>query len=226
MTAGAGSGHRLRVVARGPARRHSAPVVTSAPFITASRRRATLNCSAMPATSSCRSTGSIITSTATASPLSAWRTASAWGRHRPLCRGRFSGGDGEESVRHAGGDHRPLSGCGGPAGFEPDAGGGSDSGSASPVPASTGADAIGLGLADHAMGSRERVGAAGAPRRPRLVRRRPLRADRGAAHRFAGGPWSGIAPPVLLPHQARIDALLAGRSLQRGAGTPRGRRAG
>lgn len=77
-----------------------------------------------------------------------------------------------------------------------------------------GADAIGLGLADHAMGSRERM---------------ELPARLAALDWSAGDPGEQIealltdlqeAPgqalpsPVLLPHQARIDALLAGRSLQ------------
>ncbi|HDX8453613.1 TPA: enoyl-CoA hydratase/isomerase family protein [Aeromonas hydrophila] len=78
-----------------------------------------------------------------------------------------------------------------------------------------GADAIGLGLADHAMASRERA---------------------ELPARLAALDWSGVADaseqiegllaglqrslgrtlpaPVLLPHQACIDALLAGRSLQ------------
>ena len=77
-----------------------------------------------------------------------------------------------------------------------------------------GADAIGLGLADHAMGSRERV---------------ELPARLAALDWSAGDPCEQIEvlltdlqevpgqalpPPVLLPHQARIDALLTGRSLQ------------
>ncbi|CAJ1837489.1 Carnitinyl-CoA dehydratase [Aeromonas hydrophila] len=78
-----------------------------------------------------------------------------------------------------------------------------------------GADAIGLCLADHAMASRERM---------------------ELPARLATLDWSGVADaseqiegllaglqrslgqtlpaPVLLPHQTRIDALLAGRSLQ------------
>ncbi len=78
-----------------------------------------------------------------------------------------------------------------------------------------GADAIGLGMADHAMASRERV---------------------ELPARLAALDWSGAADtgeqiegllaglqrslgqtlpaPVLLPHQELIDALLAGRSLQ------------
>ncbi len=78
-----------------------------------------------------------------------------------------------------------------------------------------GADAIGLGLADHVMASRERA---------------------ELPARLAALDWSGAADtgeqiegllaglqrslgqtlpaPMLLPHQARIDALLAGRSLQ------------
>ncbi|MGU5724670.1 enoyl-CoA hydratase/isomerase family protein [Aeromonas caviae] len=77
-----------------------------------------------------------------------------------------------------------------------------------------GADAIGLGLADHAMGSRERA---------------ELPARLAALDWSAGDPGEQIEalltglqrslgqalpPPVLLPHQARIDALLTGRSLQ------------
>ena len=77
-----------------------------------------------------------------------------------------------------------------------------------------GADAIGLGLAGHAMGSRERA---------------ELPARLAALDWSAGDPCEQIEvlltdlqevpgqalpPPVLLPHQARIDALLAGRSLQ------------
>ncbi|WP_336291092.1 enoyl-CoA hydratase/isomerase family protein [Aeromonas dhakensis] len=78
-----------------------------------------------------------------------------------------------------------------------------------------GADAIGLGLADHAMASHERA---------------------ELPARLAALDWSGavdtseqiegllaglqqslgqtLPAPVLLPHQARIDMLLAGRSLQ------------
>lgn len=77
-----------------------------------------------------------------------------------------------------------------------------------------GADAIGLGLADHAMGSRERVElpvrlaaldwSAGDPCEQIEV----LLTDLQEA------PGQALPPPVLLPHQARIDALLTGRSLQ------------
>lgn len=77
-----------------------------------------------------------------------------------------------------------------------------------------GADAIGLGLAGHAMGSRERA---------------ELPARLAALDWSAGDPCERIEvlltglqrslgqtlpTPVLLPHQARIDALLTGRSLQ------------
>ena len=77
-----------------------------------------------------------------------------------------------------------------------------------------GADAIGLGLAGHAMGSRERAElparlaaldwSAGDP----CERIEVLLTD------LQEVPGQALPPPVLLPHQARIDALLAGRSLQ------------
>ncbi len=77
-----------------------------------------------------------------------------------------------------------------------------------------GADAIGLGLADHAMGSRERAElparlaaldwSAGDPGEQIEVLLTGLQRSLGQA----------LPPPVLLPHQARIDALLTGRSLQ------------
>ncbi|BCK63427.1 crotonase [Aeromonas caviae] len=78
-----------------------------------------------------------------------------------------------------------------------------------------GADAIGLGLADHAMASRERV-------------ELPARlaaldwSDSADTGEQIEGLLAGLQrslgqtlpAPVLLPHQERIDALLAGRSLQ------------
>lgn len=78
-----------------------------------------------------------------------------------------------------------------------------------------GADAIGLGMADHAMASRER---AELPAR--------LAALDWSDSADTGEQIEGLLPglqrslgrtlpaPVLLPHQERIDALLAGRSLQ------------
>lgn len=77
-----------------------------------------------------------------------------------------------------------------------------------------GADAIGLGLADHAMASAER-----AELLPRLAaldwsgsepREQLDRLFRGLQVAVA----ADVPAPLLLPHQARIDALLAGLSLE------------
>ncbi|KFN19852.1 enoyl-CoA hydratase/isomerase family protein [Aeromonas bestiarum] len=78
-----------------------------------------------------------------------------------------------------------------------------------------GADAIGLGLADHAIASSERAallprlaalawGAKAAPREQieRLLSDLQAEADQP------------LPAPVILPHQVKIDALLAGRTLQ------------
>ena len=78
-----------------------------------------------------------------------------------------------------------------------------------------GADAIGLGLADHAMANRERVEL---PARLAVLDWSDS-ADSGEQIEglLAGLQQSlgqTLPAPVLLPHQARIDALLAGRSLQ------------
>ncbi len=78
-----------------------------------------------------------------------------------------------------------------------------------------GADAIGLGLADHAMASRER-----AELPARLAALDWSAGDPGEQIEalltdLQEAPGQALPPPVLLPHQARIDALLAGRSLQR-----------
>ena len=78
-----------------------------------------------------------------------------------------------------------------------------------------GADALGLGLADHAMASRER-----AELLPRLATldwaakedpREQIDTLLDGLHAEAR-EW--LPAPVILPHQARIHALLAGRSLQ------------
>ncbi len=78
-----------------------------------------------------------------------------------------------------------------------------------------GADAIGLGLADHAMGSRERMELPA-----RLAALDWSAGDPGEQIEalltdLQEAPGQALPPPVLLPHQERIDALLAGRSLQR-----------
>ncbi len=78
-----------------------------------------------------------------------------------------------------------------------------------------GADAIGLGMADHAMASRER---AELPARLAALDW----SDSADTGEQIEGLLAGLQRslgqmlpvPVLLPHQARIDVLLAGRSLQ------------
>ncbi|MEI4950009.1 enoyl-CoA hydratase/isomerase family protein [Aeromonas caviae] len=77
-----------------------------------------------------------------------------------------------------------------------------------------GTDAIGLGLADHAMASRER-----AELPARLAALDWSAGDPGEQIEalltdLQEVPGQALPPPVLLPHQACIDALLAGRSLQ------------
>ncbi len=77
-----------------------------------------------------------------------------------------------------------------------------------------GADAIGLGLADHAMGSRER---AELPARLAALdwsAGDPCEQIEALLTDLQEAPGQALPPPVLLPHQARIDALLAGRSLR------------
>ncbi|WP_421279692.1 enoyl-CoA hydratase/isomerase family protein [Aeromonas taiwanensis] len=76
-----------------------------------------------------------------------------------------------------------------------------------------GADALGLGLADHAMASPERA------ELPARLAALDWSAD--ASEQIEGllaglqrGLGQALPAPVILPHQARIDALLAGRSLQ------------
>lgn len=78
-----------------------------------------------------------------------------------------------------------------------------------------GADAIGLGLADHAMGSRE---LAELPTRLAALdwsAGDPCEQIEALLTDLQEAPGQALPPPVLLPHQERIDALLAGRSLQR-----------
>lgn len=77
-----------------------------------------------------------------------------------------------------------------------------------------GADAIGLGLADHAMGSRE---LAELPARLAALdwsAGDPCEQIEALLTDLQEAPGQALPPPVLLPHQERIDALLAGRSLQ------------
>ena len=78
-----------------------------------------------------------------------------------------------------------------------------------------GADAIGLGLADHAMASHER---AELPARlAALDWSGAVDASEQIEGLLAGLQQSlgqTLPAPVLLPHQARIDALLAGRTLE------------
>ncbi|MDX7715804.1 enoyl-CoA hydratase/isomerase family protein [Aeromonas caviae] len=78
-----------------------------------------------------------------------------------------------------------------------------------------GTDAIGLGLADHAMGSRER---AELPARLAALdwsAGDPCEQIEALLTDLQEAPGQALPPPVLLPHLERIDALLAGRSLQR-----------
>jgi len=78
-----------------------------------------------------------------------------------------------------------------------------------------GADALGLGLADHAMASRER---AELPARLAALDWADQGDPREQIDRLLGGlhaeAGEQLPAPVILPHQARIHALLAGRSLQ------------
>ncbi|MGE6139530.1 enoyl-CoA hydratase/isomerase family protein [Aeromonas rivipollensis] len=78
-----------------------------------------------------------------------------------------------------------------------------------------GADALGLGLADHAMASRER---AELPARLAALDWADQGDPREQIDRLLGGlhaeAGEQLPAPVILPHQARIHALLAGRTLQ------------
>ena len=78
-----------------------------------------------------------------------------------------------------------------------------------------GADALGLGLADHAMASRER---AELPARLAALDWADQGDPREQIDRLLGGlhaeAGEQLPAPVLLPHQGKIDDLLAGRSLQ------------
>ncbi|PJG60211.1 enoyl-CoA hydratase/isomerase family protein [Aeromonas cavernicola] len=78
-----------------------------------------------------------------------------------------------------------------------------------------GADAIGLGLADHGMASAERAGLlatlAQLPWTGELADR-DLISGRLAALQQAATPL--LPEPMVLPHRQRIDTLLAGRTLQ------------
>lgn len=76
-----------------------------------------------------------------------------------------------------------------------------------------GADALGLGLADHAMGSQER-----ATLLPRLARIDWGKAPKDQLDTLFSNTQAAVVSdlpaPVVLPHKERIDALLAGRSLE------------
>ncbi|MGE6126122.1 enoyl-CoA hydratase/isomerase family protein [Aeromonas rivipollensis] len=78
-----------------------------------------------------------------------------------------------------------------------------------------GVDALGLGLADHAMASRER---AELPARLAALDWADQGDPREQIDRLLGGlhaeAGEQLPAPVILPHQARIHALLAGRTLQ------------
>ncbi|WP_336289418.1 enoyl-CoA hydratase/isomerase family protein [Aeromonas dhakensis] len=78
-----------------------------------------------------------------------------------------------------------------------------------------GADAVGLGLADHAMASHERM------ELPACLAALDWSGAVDASEQIEGllaglqqSLGQTLPAPVLLPHQARINALLAGRSLQ------------
>ncbi|MGY3901083.1 enoyl-CoA hydratase/isomerase family protein [Aeromonas lusitana] len=76
-----------------------------------------------------------------------------------------------------------------------------------------GADALGLGLADHLMASHER-----AELLPRLAginwSQEPIQQIDQLLRHLQAAVSADTPAPVLLPHQVRIDALLAGRSLE------------
>lgn len=77
-----------------------------------------------------------------------------------------------------------------------------------------GADAIGLGLADHAMASRERAELPACLAALDWSAGDPCEQIEALLTDLQEAPGQALPPPVLLPHQERIDALLAGRSLQ------------
>lgn len=77
-----------------------------------------------------------------------------------------------------------------------------------------GADAIGLGLADHAMGSSERAELPACLAALDWSAGDPCEQIEALLTDLQEAPGQALPPPVLLPHQARIDTLLAGRSLQ------------